>query len=121
MTPFQYLSAALGVLLGASALLNAWQYHQHDQSVRLEAQARQYADDTKVSASACSASVVLLAKDGRDRQAELVKILRGIAPAVAANQKAAIEALNAKPDNPQDLCASLGRYLQGEITRERTP
>lgn len=121
MTPFQYLSAALGAMLSASVLLNAWQYHQHDQSVRLEAQARQFADDTKASAGACSASVDRLAKDGRDRQAELLRLLRGIAPAVAENQKAALAALNAKPDNPQDLCASLQRYLQVEIQLERAP
>lgn len=119
MTPFQYLSCALGVLLLASIAGNAWQYHEHDQFVRLEAQARQYATDTKGAAEACSNSVEDLRKDGLARQAKLVELLNGIAPEVAANQVEALKALNVKPDNPQDLCGSLQRYLQTEIKGEK--
>lgn len=119
MTPFQYLSAMLGVLLLASIAGNAWQYHEHDQYVRLEAQARQYATDTKGAAEACTASVEQLRKDGLARQAKLVDLLKGIAPEVAENQMAALSAMNEKPDNPQDLCGSLERYLRTEIKGEK--
>lgn len=107
-------------MLLASLALNGWQYKQHDQAVRLEAQARQLAEDTKGAAGACSASVDQLAKDGRDRQAELLRLLKGIAPAVAENQRQAIAALNANPDNPADICGSVLRYLQREIVKERS-
>lgn len=119
MTPFQYLSCALGVLLLASLAGNAWQYHQHDEYVRAEAQARQFADDTKAAAGACTASVEQLRKDGLARQAQLVQLLKSVAPAVAASQKEALTALNAKPDNPQDLCGSLERYLRTEVKAEK--
>lgn len=115
MTPI----AVLAALLAVSVLANGWLFHQRDKAIAADARAEQLNKDTVAAAGACTASVDKLAKDGRARSQRLDKALEGIAPAVRAEQEAADKAQRARPDDPKNLCASLERYLQGQIKAER--
>ena len=114
-----YLVAILGVLLALSTAGNAWQYHEHDKIITAEATAQQLNRDTANAAKTCSASVDNLAAAGTAREKRLIGAMANIAPTVAAGQKEALNALAAKPDNPNDLCGSLQRFLSAGIKAEK--
>jgi len=109
----------VGLLLAISIAGNAWQWHAHDKAVFAEASAKQLAADTRASAEACSSSVKELKLAGERRDESLAAAMSAIAPAVARQQKAALEVLAAKPRNSADLCGSLLEYLRGQIKIER--
>lgn len=109
----------LGILLAISVALNGWQYHQALEAATKYGTTKQLADDTKAAAGACTKGVEDLAKAGRGRQNDLLAALKAVAPQVAAEQTAALQALQAKPDDAKDLCGSLERYLKGQIKAER--
>jgi len=113
------VGAILGVLLAISVAGNAWQYHEHDKLIEAKATALQLNEDTKGAAQACTASVKTLADDSRRRQGDLATKVGEISGAVGAMQKKANQALQAKPDNPADLCGSLERYWKARIVEER--
>ncbi len=110
---------ALVILLAVSAAGNAYQYHEHGKDVAAAAVATSAYQGAKDAGKTCTDSVDKLAADGKVRQRTLIDALARIAPAVKADQEAALKALQAKPDDPKDLCASLGRYLAAEILKDR--
>ena len=112
-------AAILGVLLAASVALNGWQYRQALGNAVKYGTTQQLAEDTKAAAGACSASVEDLAKAGEKRHLQMIAALKGVAPEVERLQRDALRAAGAKPDNPQDLCGSLERYLRAQIKAER--
>lgn len=112
---------ALVIALVVSLVGNAWLFHERDKSIERDARAEQLNTDTVAQAGACTASVEKLAKDGQLRSRRLDDALAGIAPTVRAEQIAALEAARARPDDPQNLCGSLERYLRGVISAERGP
>lgn len=114
-----YAVAILAILLALSAAGNAYQYNEHTKDAVKFGTTSQLAADTKAAAGACTNSVRDLAKAGQTRQGELLKALAGVAPKVTALEAAATVAARVKPDDPKDLCASLERYLKGEIKKER--
>lgn len=114
-----YLVAILGLLLALSAAGNAWQFHHGEKIVAAKAAMEQLAADTKEAAQACTRGVDDLAKASRTRGLALAELMRQVAPKVAQMQEASLVALQARPDNPQDLCGSLQRYLQGQIKADR--
>lgn len=119
MTPFQALAAALAVMLAISAAGNAYLWSERDGLIRRDATVTQIAADTKASAASCSSSVDKLAKSGQDRDKRLEAALRGVAPQVRADLEASQRALQARPDDPKDLCGSLERYLRRSIKDEK--
>lgn len=114
-----YALAILGILLALSAAGNAWQFKRGEAMLEAKATAEQLNRDTKAAASACSAGVDRLDKAGAARQKRLEDAMATVAPKVAILQEASLVALSARPDNAQDLCGSLTRYLQREIKTER--
>lgn len=109
----------LGILLALSAAGNAWQFHHGEVILEAKAATAQLATDTKAAAEACSTGVTDLQKAGAARQKELVTALKGAQPKVAALEAAATVAARAKPDNAQDLCGSLERYLKAQVKADR--
>lgn len=109
----------LGILLACSVALNAWQENRHTEASVRFGTTSQLAADAKAAAGTCSASVDKLAQAGRAREKRLIGALERIAPEVKADQLAALQALKDRPDNPQDLCGSLERYLRGKIKAEK--
>lgn len=109
----------LGILLAISVAGNVWQYHEHTvDSIRLGT-TKQLADDTKAAAQACTQGVLDLDKAGKARQRRLEDALAAVAPKVAQEQQAAIAALQARPDDPKDLCGSLERWWKARIAEEK--
>ena len=113
------LAAILGILLAVSVAGNAWQFHHGEKLVAAKAATEQLATDTKAAAEACSASVDRLDKAGKARQGKLEAALKSVAPAIAKDQKAALDALKARPSDPANLCGSLEKYLRDQIKAER--
>lgn len=109
----------LGILLALSVAGNAWQYHEHTADSIKFGTTKQLADDTKAAASACSAGVDRMEKAGTTRQRALDAALKGIQPALEKSQRDVMDALKARPDDPKDLCGSLGRYLNQQIQAEK--
>lgn len=105
----------VGVLFGLSTAGNAWQFHLLGEAKVEIGTTRQLAEDSKAAATACTVGVDNLEKAGRRRQADLLGAMTRIAPQVAEGQKKALETLNAKPDNPNDLCGSLERYWRQQL------
>lgn len=115
MTP----TIILGILLAISVAGNGWQYHEAGKlQVKIGA-TEQLATDTKAAAEACTKGVDDLAKAGRVRGKALLEAMKGVAPKVASLEAAASVAARAKPDDPQNLCASLERYWKAQIKAER--
>ena len=113
------IPVVLGILLALSVAGNAYQYHEAGKlQVKIGA-TDQLAKDTKAAAEACTTGVDNLAKAGAGRQKALLEALKGAAPKVAALEAAASVAARAKPDDPQNLCASLERYWKDQIKAER--
>jgi hypothetical protein len=112
----------LGILcfaLLSSLALNAYFWNERDDLLQKEATVKQLQVDTKAAAQACSASVENLAKEGKARDGRLAVALAKIAPQVKLNQQEVLKALAARPDNPNDLCGSLQRFLSRSIKAER--
>ncbi len=107
------------VLLGLSLAANAWLFKERDAIMQEKAATEQLRADTAAAAGACSSSVDRLAQEGRARDARLGAKLAAIAPRVARDQQAALDALRARPDDSKDLCGSLQRFLQRSIEAER--
>lgn len=112
---------ALGVALALSLAGNAWLFRRLGEAQVEIGTTRQLAADTKAAADACTVGVENLEKAARRRQADLLGAMTRIGPQVAAQQKAAIAALNAKPDDPKDLCGSLERYWRQELGKGKQP
>ena len=109
----------LGILLAVSAAGNAYQYSRALEDATRYGTTKQLAEDAKAGATACTASVDKLADAGKARQARLERALLAVAPAVRADQEAALRALTAKPDDASDPCGSLERYWKAQIKAER--
>lgn len=110
----------LGILLALSVAGNAWQYHEHDKAVAAVATATQLNADTAAAAQTCTNSVDTLAKDSRFRQGRIRADVAALAPQISALQTQGNQALQAKPDNPTDLCGSLERFWRARIIEERS-
>ena len=119
MSPASIGLIVLGVLLALSTAGNAWFWHERDGLLQREATVTQLQRDTKEAANTCTKSVEDLGKKGAERDRRLAQALERVAPQVAADQKAALAALTAKPDDPKDLCGSLERYLRAQIRADR--
>ena len=119
MNPATIGLIVLGVLLALSASGNAYFWHERDGLLQREATVTQLQRDTKEAANTCTRSVEDLGKKGAERDRRLAQALERVAPQVAADQKAALAALTAKPDDPKDLCGSLERYLRAQIRADR--
>ncbi len=119
MSPTLMIGGVLGLLLALSVAGNAWLFNSRDTALEGKAKAETAMAGYKSAAATCSASVDKLAKDGKDRQAELLKALATAAGWIKRLQQEAIAASRAKPDNPADLCGSLERYLKAQIKAER--
>lgn len=109
----------LAILLALSVAGNAWLFHSRDKALAAEATAEQLNADTAKAAQACTDGVNNLAKDGKARAARLEKMLGAEAGRIRTLQQQALDAQRAKPDDPQDLCGSLERYLRSQIKAER--
>lgn len=111
--------AVLLAVLGLSIAANWWLFSERDRILQEKATVEQLKRDTAAAAGACSSSVERLAQAGRARDVSLARELAKIAPAVRADQAAALEALKARPDDAKDLCGSLYRFFQRQIEAER--
>lgn len=109
----------LGILLALSVAGNAWQFHHGEKILEAKAATEQLAKDTTAAAQACTKGVEDLEKAGRVRGAALLAAMKAAQPQVASLEAAATVAARAKPDNAQDLCGSLERYLSAQIKAER--
>jgi len=119
VTPATIGLIVLGVLLAISTAGNAYFWHERDGLIQREATVQQLQRDTREAANTCTRSVEDLGKKGAERDQRLAAALSRVAPAVAADQRAALAALAAKPDDPKDLCGSLERYLRRQLEAER--
>lgn len=109
----------LGLLLALSFAGNLWLFHDRDKSIMAVATAKQLNTDTKTAAATCTASIDGLAKDSKIRHKALADAIGLTGVRVAELQGQANQALQAKPDDPKNLCASLERYLKARIVEER--
>ena len=114
-----YAIAILGVLLALSSAGNAYQYRENGQLQAKAGAVEQMAKDSKEAAQACTTGVENLAKAGRTRGKALLDAMKAAEPKVASLEAAASVAARAKPDDPQNLCASLERYWKAQIKAER--
>lgn len=114
-----YVIAGLGVALLLSGAANAWLFHERDKAIEARGVAAQLNADTRAAAHTCSTSVDRLALAGAARDGRIEAALKQVAPQVKADQAAALRALQARPDNPADLCGSALRFLQRSIKEER--
>lgn len=119
MSPLQIVALLLGIPLLLSIAGNAYFWHERDSLIQREATVTQLQADTKAAASACTASVDSLSEKSENRGKRLESVMLAIAPRVAAEQRAALQALQARPDDPKDLCGSLSRFLTKSILEER--
>lgn len=114
-----YAIIVLVVLLLCSVGGNAYQYHEHDGLVTEAATQKQAGAQALAAAATCSGSVDALAKQGRQQQQDLVKLVSGSYGRVAELQHEANDALRARPADPKDLCGSLEKYLRAQIAADR--
>ena len=119
MSPPTVALAVLGVLLALSTAGNLYFWHERDGLLQREATVQQLARDTRNAANACTKSVEDLGKKGAERDRRIAAAIEAVAPKVRADQQAALQALASRPDNPQDLCGSLERYLRAQIQQDR--
>ena len=119
MNPLMIAVAVLGVLLAVSSTLNAWQYKEREKTLTVAATASQLAEDTKATAQACSDGVDRLARAGDANRRAIITAVDATKGQIAGLQQQALAASRAKPDNPQDLCGSLERYLKAQIKAEK--
>lgn len=116
MPPFASL---LGLLLALSVAGNLWLFHSRDRALASAAQHKTAYEGALGAANLCSASVKDLAAKSEARHAETLRRLAAQAGQVRGLEQAAIEALQARPSDPGDLCASLAAFLKTEIAKEK--
>lgn len=117
--PLMIAIAVLGLLLALSMAGNAWLFNSRDAALEAKAKAETAYAGAMSAANLCSASVDDLAEKGRTRHAEIMKRLAAQSGQVRALEQASIEALQARPSDPSDLCASLDAYLRTEILKAK--
>ncbi len=119
MSPTTVALVVLGVLLALSTAGNAYFWHERDGLLQREATVQQLERDTRAAANTCTRSVEDLGKKGAERDRRIQAAIAAVAPKVQAEQRAAMEILATRPDDPKDLCGSLERLLRTEFQRER--
>lgn len=112
MSPGQVLLLVLGLALTASVGANAWLFHERDKVLEARATITQLQADTREAANTCKSSVDELGKKTLAQGARIQQDVAAIAPRVGALQKESILALQARPDDPKDLCGSLERFFR---------
>lgn len=116
MLPF---ASIIGMLLAISFAGNLWLFHGRDKARESAAQHQTAYEGALGAANLCSASVNDLAAASKARHAETLRRLSAQSGQVRGLEQAAIEALQARPSDPGDLCGSLAAFLQTEIAKER--
>lgn len=109
----------LGILLAISVAGNAWLFNMHSNDMVKIGTTEQLAADTKAAAESCGKSVDKLATDTVRRTDNIARMLGAESGRILDLQHQALEAARARPDNPNDLCGSLHRFLQAEIKKGR--
>lgn len=112
-------ASILGLLLAISTAGNLWLFHSRDKALASAAQHEIAYDGAIGAANLCSASVNDLATTSKKRHEETLRRLSAQSGQVRGLEQAAIEALQARPSDPGDLCGSLAAYLRTEIQKER--
>lgn len=113
------ITSILGLLLALSFAGNLWLFHSRDNALESAAQHKTAYDGALGAANLCSASVRTLSDESKVRHAETLRRLSAQSGQVRGLEQAAIEALQARPSDPGDLCGSLAAFLKTEIQRER--
>lgn len=119
ITAWGVVLIVLGLALAASMAGNAYFWHERDALIRKAATVEQMKADISAAATQCTASVDALAKDSRDRDRRIAAAMGKIAPTILADQRASLDALKARPDDPKDLCGSLDRFRRKAISDDR--
>jgi hypothetical protein len=110
----------VGIALAVSVAVNAGLTHLYLGKRDELATQKSVTDQFSSAANSCSTSVEELKKASDARHAAVLAALAKNASAVRSLEGAANQALTTKPDDPNDLCGSLDRYLRGELDKERT-
>lgn len=113
------ITSIIGLLLALSVAGNLWLFHSRDKALASAAQHQTAYEGALGAANLCSASVNTLADESKTRHAETLKRLSAQTGRVKGLEQAAIEALQARPSDPGDLCGSLAAFLKTEIQRKR--
>lgn len=116
MNPLLMVVIALAVSLAANLGLTHLWLGARDDVARSE-QAYKQVDAV---AQACTTGVTALKTEADSRQAAVLAALEQVRGATTRLQLSASKVLAAKPDDPNDLCGSLQRFLQAQIIKERT-
>ena len=112
-------TAILALLLALSAAGNVFLW-KHGEALKQEMGAvQQLAADAKAAGEACSKGVEDMAKAAGSRQKRLEAQMAAVAPEVRRAQADSLAALQAKPSDPANLCASLEKYLREQVKAER--
>ena len=119
ITAWGVVLIVLVLALLASMAGNAYFWHERDGLLKEGARLEQMKADITSAATQCTASVDALAKDGKDRDRRIAAAMGKIAPQVIADQRASLDALKARPDDPKDLCGSLDRYRKKATEADR--
>ncbi len=109
----------LAALLALSVAGNAWLFHSRDLAIERAAQHETAYNGARAAANTCSASVRTLSDESKVRHAEITRRLAAQSGQVRTLEQAAIEALQARPSDPGDLCGSLAAYLRTEIQKQK--
>lgn len=109
----------LGIALAISLAGNAWLFSSRDAALEAKATAETAYEGAMGAANLCSASVKGLADESKSRHQEIMKRLAAQSGQVRSLEQASIEALQARPLTPDDLCASLDAFLRTEIVKSR--
>src|SRR5688572_33000393 len=117
MIPLPFLWI-FGTVLAVSLAGNAFMFHLYTGTLEEKGQAESAVAQWQATANTCTDSVDKLARDGEKRQKELLNRITTESSRIKGLQHDALTALSAKPENPQDLCGSLVKYLQGDIRNE---
>lgn len=115
MTPLTIVGIALAVSVAANAGLTHLYLGKRDELATQKAVTDQFSS----AANSCSTSVEELKKASDARHVAVLAALAKNASAVRSLEGAANQALATKPDDPNDLCGSLDRYLRSELNKER--
>ncbi|OQY69760.1 MAG: hypothetical protein B6D47_08525 [Rhodocyclaceae bacterium UTPRO2] len=116
MPPF---ASILGLLLAISFAGNLWLFHSRDKALASAAQHKTAYEGALGAANLCSASVAELSAKSEARHAETLRRLAAQSGQVRGLEQAAIEAMQARPSDPGDLCGSLAAFLKTEIAKEK--
>lgn len=115
------LIVVLASALAVALLGDLWLFHSRDVALERASAQEQAVRNVQASAEACSSSVEALAKKTDDLGDRIDKRLELQGGQIRDLEHQATKALQARPDNPADLCGSLMRYWRGEISREVKP